>query len=71
MDATAEHQDFLDRRLARIAPAGFEARGQVVREPGLVWDDDVAPDLAVLLRVPLLPRWEGVPLAEMFDSSRG
>jgi Uma2 family endonuclease len=55
-----EHQSFLGHLLARIAPAVFEARGQVVQEPGLVWDDDgednVVPDLAILLRVPPPPR---------------
>jgi Uma2 family endonuclease len=57
-----EHQDFLGRLLARIAPAVFEAGGRVVPEPGLVWDDDgednVVPDLAVLLRVAPPPRRE-------------
>ena len=57
-----EHQDFLGRLLARIAPAVFEAGGRVVQEPGLVWDDDgednVVPDLAVLLRVAPPPRRE-------------
>ena len=51
-----EHQAFIGRLLARIAPAVFEAQGHVVPEPGLVWDDEgednVAPDLVVLLRVP-------------------
>jgi Uma2 family endonuclease len=51
-----EHQAFLARLLARLAPAVFEVHGHVVQEPGLVWDDDgednVAPDLVVLLRVP-------------------
>src|SRR3989442_9700779 len=57
-----EHQAFLARLLVRIGPAVFEARGHVVQEPGLVWDDDgednVVPDLAVLLRVPAPPRGE-------------
>jgi Uma2 family endonuclease len=57
-----EHQAFLARLLARVAPAVFDARGQVVQEPGLVWDDDgednVVPDLAVLLRVPPPSRGE-------------
>ena len=51
-----EHQAFLSRLTILIGPAVHEARGQVVQEPGLVWDDDgednVVPDLAVLLRVP-------------------
>jgi Uma2 family endonuclease len=51
-----EHQAFLGRLLARLAPAVSEVSGHVVPEPGLVWDDDgednVVPDLAVLLRVP-------------------
>ena len=55
-----EHQAFLGRLLVRIGPAVFEARGHVVQGPGLVWDDDgddnVVPDLAVLLRVPPPPR---------------
>jgi Uma2 family endonuclease len=57
-----EHQDFLGRLLARIAPTVFEAGGRVVQEPGLVWDDDgednVVPDLAVLLDVAPPPRRE-------------
>jgi Uma2 family endonuclease len=54
-----EHQDFLSRLLIRIGPAVHEAGGHVVPEPGLVWDDDgednVVPDLAVLLSVPAPP----------------
>lgn len=57
-----EHQAFLGRLLARIAPAVFEVGGHVVQEPGLVWDDDgednVVPDLAILLRVPRPARGE-------------
>ena len=57
-----EHQDFLGRLLARMAPAVFEVGGRIVQEPGLVWDDDgednVVPDLAVLLGVPPPPRRE-------------
>ena len=57
-----EHQDFLGRLLARMAPAVFEARGRIVQEPGVVWDDDgednVVPHLAVLLSVPPPPRRE-------------
>ena len=57
-----EHQAFLGRLLALIAPAVFAARGHIVQEPGLVWDDDgddnVVPDLAILLRVPPPPRGE-------------
>jgi len=55
-----EHQAFLARLLIRIGPAVLEAGGHVVQEPGLVWDDEgddnVSPDLAVLLRVPRPPR---------------
>lgn len=55
-----EHQAFLGRLLIRIGPAVIEARGQVVQEPGLVWDDEgednVVPDLAILLSVPPPPR---------------
>jgi Uma2 family endonuclease len=43
-----------------LGPAVFAAGGRIVQEPGLVWDDDgddnVIPDLAVLLRVPPPPR---------------
>ena len=57
-----EHQDFLGRLLAAIAPAVFAVRGHVVPEPGLVWDDEgednVVPDLAILLSVPPPPRRE-------------
>jgi Uma2 family endonuclease len=57
-----EHQDFLSRLLICIGPAVHEAGGHVVPEPGLVWDDDgednVVPDLAVLLSVPAPPRRE-------------
>lgn len=57
-----EHQAFLGRLLVVLGPAVFEAQGQIVQEPGLVWDDDgddnVVPDLAVLLRVPPPPRRE-------------
>ena len=51
-----EHQACLARLLIRIGPAVLEAGGHVVQEPGLVWedegDDNVSPDLAVLLRLP-------------------
>ena len=51
-----EYQAFLSRLTILIGPAVHETRGLVVQEPGLVWDDDgednVVPDLAVLLRVP-------------------
>ena len=57
-----EHQDFIARLLVAMSHAVFEARGHVVQGPGLVWDDDgednVVPDLAVLLRVPPPPRRE-------------
>ena len=55
-----EHQEFLGRLLIRIGPAVLEAGGHIVPEPGLVWDDEgednVVPDLAILLRVPSPPR---------------
>jgi Uma2 family endonuclease len=55
-----EHQAFLARLLVRIGPPVFEAGGRVVTEPGLVWEDEgednVSPDLAILLRVPPPPR---------------
>ena len=55
-----EHQDFVARLVAAIAAAVFEAGGRVVPEPGVVWDDDgednVVPDLAILLRIPPPPR---------------
>jgi Uma2 family endonuclease len=55
-----EHQAFLARLLIRVGPAVLEAGGRVVQEPGLVWDDEgddnVSPDLAILLRVPRPPR---------------
>ena len=55
-----EHQDFLSRLLIRIGPSVHEAGGHVVPEPGLVWDDDgednVVPDVAILLRVAPPPR---------------
>lgn len=57
-----EHQDFLARLLISIGPSVFQAGGRVVQEPGLVWDDEgednVSPDLAVLLRVAPPPRRE-------------
>lgn len=57
-----EHQAFVARLLVGIGPSVFEAGGHVVQEPGLVWeeegDDNVSPDLAILLRVPPPPRRE-------------
>jgi len=57
-----EHQAFLARLMIRIGPAVLDAAGHVVQEPGLVWDDEgddnVSPDLAILLRVPRPPRGE-------------
>lgn len=57
-----EHQVFLARLLMRIGPSVIEAGGHVVPEPGLVWEDEgednVSPDLAVLLRVSPPPRGE-------------
>lgn len=51
-----EHQAFLSRLLLAIGPAVHAAGGHIVQEPGLVWDDDgednVVPDLAILLSVP-------------------
>ncbi|MBI2218939.1 MAG: Uma2 family endonuclease [Candidatus Rokubacteria bacterium] len=55
-----EHQAFLARLLLSVGPPVFELGGHVVQEPGLVWEDDgednVSPDLAILLRVPAPPR---------------
>jgi Uma2 family endonuclease len=60
--ASFEHQAFVARLVIRIGPAVLDAGGHVVQEPGLVWDDEgddsVAPDLAVLLRVPRPSRGE-------------
>jgi Uma2 family endonuclease len=57
-----EHQAFLARLMIRIGPAVLEAGGHVVQEPGLVWDDEgddnVSPDLAILIRVSRPPRGE-------------
>ena len=57
-----EHQAFLARLMIHIGPAVLDAGGHVVQEPGLVWDDEgddnVSPDLAILLRVPRPPRGE-------------
>lgn len=57
-----EHQAVLARLLIRLGPSVLEIGGHVVQEPGLVWDeegeDNVSPDLAVLLRVPPPPRGE-------------
>jgi Uma2 family endonuclease len=57
-----EHQAFLARLTIRIGPAVLDLGGHVVQEPGLVWDDEgddnVSPDLAILLRVPRPPRGE-------------
>jgi hypothetical protein len=57
-----EPQAFLARLLIRSGPSVIEAGGHVVPEPGLVWEeegeDNVSPDLAVLLRVPPPPRGE-------------
>lgn len=57
-----EHQAFLARLLLCVGPSVLEAGGHVAQEPGLVWEDEgednVAPDLAVLLRVPPPPRGE-------------
>lgn len=51
-----EHPAFLARLLLHVGPSVLEAGGHVVQEPGLVWDeegeDNVSPDLAILLRVP-------------------
>ena len=51
-----EHQVFLARLVIRVDPAVVQAGGHIVQEPGLVWDDEgndnVSPDLAILLRVP-------------------
>jgi Uma2 family endonuclease len=55
-----EHLAFLANLLIRIGPSVIEAGGHVAPGPGLVWDDDgednVSPDLAILLGVPPPPR---------------
>jgi Uma2 family endonuclease len=55
-----EHQAFLANLLMRMGPSVIEAGGRIVQEPGLVWEEDgednVSPDLAILLRVPPPPQ---------------
>jgi Uma2 family endonuclease len=55
-----EHQAFLANLLIGIGPSVIQAGGRAVQEPGLVWEeegeDNVLPDLAILLRVPPPPR---------------
>lgn len=57
-----EHQAFLTRLLVRVHPAAAARGGVAVQEPGLVWDDDgddnVSPDLVVLIDTPAPPRGE-------------
>ncbi len=57
-----EHQAFLARFILRVGPAVLERGGFLVPEPGLVWEDDgednVSPDLAILLRVAPPPKGE-------------
>jgi Uma2 family endonuclease len=57
-----DHQHIIARFMIKIGPAVLEARGDVVPEPGIVWDeegdDNVSPDLAILLHVPRPPRGE-------------
>lgn len=57
-----DHQQILARLVIRVGAAVLERGGDVVQEAGVVWDpdgdDNVAPDLAILLRAPSLPRGE-------------
>ena len=61
-----DHQHLIARLMITIGPAVLEARGDVAPEPGIVWDeegdDNVSPDLAILLHVPRPPRGEKLRL---------
>ncbi len=53
---SVRHQRVLSRLFLRLGPAVVEQGGEVLVEPGVVWEDDgddnVAPDLAVFLSPP-------------------
>jgi Uma2 family endonuclease len=57
-----DHQLVIARSMIKVGPAVLAAGGDVVPEPGIVWDeegeDNVSPDLAILLEVPRPPRGE-------------
>jgi Uma2 family endonuclease len=57
-----DHQRLIARLTIGLGSAVLEAGGDVVRERGLVWDeegdDNVSPDVAILLEVPRPPRGE-------------
>ncbi|HXJ83903.1 MAG TPA: Uma2 family endonuclease [Candidatus Methylomirabilis sp.] len=57
-----DHQHVIARLTMKVGPAVLAVGGDVVPEPGIVWDDEgednVSLDLAILLEVPRPPRGE-------------
>ena len=57
-----EHQEIIARLLMKVGPVVLAQGGRAVTEPGIVWEDDgddnVSPDLALLLRTPPPSRGE-------------